>query len=61
MKKPYITPTTSFFTDVLDTLLDVVSQGVTSDDYNIGYGGLDYDGTKVAGSRSSDFLWDEDF
>ncbi len=59
MKKQYISPTTSYFLVSMGELLVASSQGVNSDNYDIGYGGVDEDGTQVPGARRDGYLWDE--
>lgn len=60
MKKLYITPATAVSTITAASLLTSASQGVTSDGRNIGYGGVDNEGTQVPGTRRYRDIWDEE-
>jgi len=60
MKKTYITPATAVFTITAGSLLTTASQGVTSKDYDIDYGGIDENGTQVPGTRRRKDLWDDE-
>ena len=42
----------------MNASLLVASTGVGSDDYGIGFGGTDYDGSLEPESRKNDNLWD---
>ena len=58
MKKTYTTPIIDVSAMTADDILTVASHGIFSDNDEIGYGGIDEDGTKVPGSRQGS-VWDD--
>jgi hypothetical protein len=59
MKKTYIVPATIIVAvDDDATILSVSTSGVQSENRNIGYGGVDEDGSMTPASRKKD-AWDD--